>query len=292
MQELVAMGFTALEADIYGFLLRESPATGYRVAQALGKPAANVYQALESLQAKGAAVTDDGGGSRRCRAVPADELLDRLAREFQRNQEKVREEAARISVRPDDSRIYQLSSVDQVLERGRAMLGRAEKVILVDGFPEPLAQLEDELTAAAARGLRVMMKAYAPTTIPGAEVVLEPERERVLRRWPGQWISVVADGSELLMAMLCQRCATVHQAVWSESAYLSLILQNGMAHELAYTSMRLTCERVGSHKEIRDSIARTDRFFFHESPGYYRLLRQMGRDPDETFTHKDKEFRS
>ncbi|MCP4656826.1 MAG: hypothetical protein GY856_15560 [bacterium] len=132
-----------------------------------------------------------------------------------------------------------------------------------------------------------MVKAYAPAAVPGAEVVLEPDCEGVLRRWPGQWISVVVDGSELLMAMLCQRCATVHQAVWSESAYLSLILQNGMAHELAYTAARNTGERASSLEELRDCIASSNRFFFRESPGYFRLLRQMGRTPDETLTHKE-----
>ena len=39
VQTLVALGLTALEGEVYTLLLRESPATGYRVAQALGKPA-------------------------------------------------------------------------------------------------------------------------------------------------------------------------------------------------------------------------------------------------------------
>jgi sugar-specific transcriptional regulator TrmB len=50
---LMEFSFSGLEAEIYTFLLRDSPATGYRVAQALGKPVANTYKAIESLQNKG-----------------------------------------------------------------------------------------------------------------------------------------------------------------------------------------------------------------------------------------------
>ncbi|MDO8629132.1 MAG: helix-turn-helix domain-containing protein, partial [Phycisphaerales bacterium] len=69
IQTLVPLGFTPLEGEVYAILVAESPATGYRVAQAIGKPVANTYKAIESLERKGAIVVDDGE-SRLCRAVP------------------------------------------------------------------------------------------------------------------------------------------------------------------------------------------------------------------------------
>ena len=66
---LVPFGFTALESEIYVFLLGESPATGYRVAQGINKPAANTYKAIQTLQSKGAILVEEGS-SRFCRAVP------------------------------------------------------------------------------------------------------------------------------------------------------------------------------------------------------------------------------
>ncbi len=81
IEALVSLGFTALESEIYTFLLQESPVTGYRVAQALGKPTANTYKAIESLALKGAVIVAEGA-QRHCRAVPAQELLNRLDRRF------------------------------------------------------------------------------------------------------------------------------------------------------------------------------------------------------------------
>src|SRR5262245_37662340 len=81
VRTLVELGFTALEAEAYVCLLRESPATGYRVAQLLGRPAAGIYKTLESLAGKGAALIHEDA-SRLYRAVPVDELLARLERRF------------------------------------------------------------------------------------------------------------------------------------------------------------------------------------------------------------------
>jgi len=68
VKALADLGFTNLEAEIYAFLLQESPATGYRIAQAIGKPAANTYKAIQSLEQKGAVIVE-AGSSRMCRAI-------------------------------------------------------------------------------------------------------------------------------------------------------------------------------------------------------------------------------
>lgn len=52
-QYLTEFGFTGLEAEIYAFLLVEWPASGYRIAQAIKKPAANTYKAIETLDQRG-----------------------------------------------------------------------------------------------------------------------------------------------------------------------------------------------------------------------------------------------
>ena len=77
VESLVALGFTALEAEVYIYLLGASPATGYRVAQAIGKPIANTYKAIEALESKGAVIVEHSA-NKLCRAIPAEELLGQL----------------------------------------------------------------------------------------------------------------------------------------------------------------------------------------------------------------------
>ncbi len=114
-QHLVDLGFTALEAEIYTYLLGASAVTGYRVAQALGKPAANTYKAIESLQRKGALMVDDGE-SRVCTAVPPEELFGALERRFTETREKAEQALAEIGRGGSDERLYQLATGSQVVE--------------------------------------------------------------------------------------------------------------------------------------------------------------------------------
>ena len=55
VQALVDLGFTVMEAHIYVFLLSESPATGYRISRAIGKPVANML--LQKKEHANATVT-------------------------------------------------------------------------------------------------------------------------------------------------------------------------------------------------------------------------------------------
>src|SRR4051812_35804269 len=113
IEALVALGFTGLEAEVYAWLLGESPATGYRVAQALGKPAANTYKAIESLQQKGAVLVEDGE-SRLCRAVPAEELLRQAERGFAEKRAAAARALSELRGPGGDERVYTIRTADQV----------------------------------------------------------------------------------------------------------------------------------------------------------------------------------
>jgi sugar-specific transcriptional regulator TrmB len=151
---LTALGFTELEADVYVFLLGESPATGYRVAQAIGKPVANTYKAMQRLQAKGAIVAEDGDG-RLGRAVPAEQLLSQLERRFQENRRRAGRALGRIKASPQDDRVYQFRTPAQVLEHCRRMLADCCHVAILDAFPLTLEELRPAVEQAAARGVTV-----------------------------------------------------------------------------------------------------------------------------------------
>ena len=237
MQPLVELGFTTLEAEAYTFLLQESPVTGYRIAQALRKPAPNVYKALESLELKGAVLVEDGD-SRLCRPVPPGELLAQLDRRFHEQRARAERLLSRPAAEAADDRVYTLRSADQVLERARCMLRDAAEVALIDVFPLPLAELRGEIQAAAERGVQVTARVYEPTDVPGARVVVDADPELVRGRWPGQWVNVVTDGREHLIAYLTADGGTVQQAVWSGSAILSWVYHSALSSEIVLEDVR------------------------------------------------------
>ena len=275
IQALVDLGFTGLEAEVYTALLAESPTTGYRVAQALGKAVANTYKAIASLEAKGAVLVDEGE-SRVCRPVPPDELLARLGRSFAERRERAAGALARFREAPADDRVYQMRSREQVMERARQMLERAERIALLDVFPGPLEVLRPDLERAAARGIDVALKIYAPAEIAGAETILSARGAQVLGRWPGEWVNLVVDGAEHLLAFLAPDGDGVNQAVWSGSAYLSWVYQSAVSGELILARLEDRIERGAGAARLREELSGLERFRGLDAPGYLALQRRFG----------------
>jgi len=275
IQALAALGFTNLEAEVYTALLKESPSTGYRIAQSLGKPAANTYKAIESLEAKGAVLVDDGA-SRLCRAVPPDELLASLGRAFAERREAATRALARFREAPADDRVYQMRSREQVMERARQMLERATEIALLDAFPGPLEELRPDVERAAARGIDVAVKIYAPADVAGAEVVAPPSAGAILGRWPGEWVNLVVDGAEHLLAFLAPGGGEVYQAVWSGSAYLSWVYHSAVSSEMILAALEGRIEQGADADALQKDLARFRRLKRLEAPGYKALLRRFG----------------
>lgn len=228
---LTALGFTETEALVYCELLKASPATGYRLAQAVGKAPANTYQALSALVQKGAAMVDESGG-KSFRAVPPAELLSAMAGAFESRRKAAAEALERLATPSGDDRIYQLKSADQAMQRALAMIEAAREVVMFDLFPEPLEALRQALEAAAARGVTVAGTSYGPTADVPAPFIVSRGADYVFRRWPGQQVVVVADAREHLAALLSHDGRQVLHGVWSDSAWLACAHHNGLACEV------------------------------------------------------------
>lgn len=273
---LMELGFTGLEAEVYSYLATSPPSTGYRIAQALGKPAANVYKAIETLSQKGAVLLDDSD-ARLCRAIPGKELIARLERQLEERLSVAREALEPLAHVESDDRVYQLRNAAQAIERARQMLARAESVALLDLFPLPLEALRDGLEEAAGRGIAVAMKVYAPVEVPGVRVLIDPAGEHTRSRWPGQWMNLVVDGREHLLALLSADGRDLLQAVWSESVYLSWVYHGALRGELLAALAESMIVQGADAAALRREFEATPRFLSVDAPGYRELLERLGR---------------
>ncbi|MFO7674803.1 MAG: helix-turn-helix domain-containing protein [bacterium] len=254
---LAGLGFSGLEAEVYLALLREPGATGYRVAQLTGKPAPNSYKALDALRAKGAAVLDDSAGSRSYAAVPIGEYLEGLKRGLDSRKQEIEQALAGIGAPPAQGGLYRLASVEQVFERARGLLECARRVALVDAFPGPLEELRPDIARAVKRGVSVFVKAYRAVDVPGCDLIAPSVGDAPdLAVWNGDWLNVVVDCNEAVLAFLKPGEAGVNEAVWSRNAYLGLIIYNGMLHELMMTRLLQMLRQDMTRKEMTPEFRR------------------------------------
>jgi sugar-specific transcriptional regulator TrmB len=276
---LVELGFTALEAEVYTWLLGEASAaaTGYRIAQGIGKPVANTYKAIESLHKKGAVLVEEEE-NRLCRAVPAEELLRALERSFGGRRADAARALAGLAQPAGDDRVYTLRTPQQVLERARTMLRGASEIVLLDAFPRALDALARDLGKTVARGPRVAIKAYNSIEIDGADVFVQPGGEQVLTRWGGEWLNIVVDGAEHMLAFLSADLTTVHQAVWSQSPYLSWVYHSALGSELAMAGVQELAADAPHGHALRKLAARADALVAPQAPGFRALMKRFGKE--------------
>jgi len=236
---LTALGFTDIEAAIYCELLRGAPSTGYRLAKAIGKAPANIYQALAGLAAKGAVMVDDGA-TKVYRATAPAELLTGLQQAFDASRWGAQAALEALHADTEDDRIYQLKTPEQIYKRAEAMIAAAREILLFDLFPEPLAILETPLVAAHARGVTVAGLVYGQAPSLPFPVVVASASAIVAERWPGLQLSLVADAKEHLAALLSLAGTSARHGVWSDSVYLACLKHSGLAAEIQVSA-------AGSH---------------------------------------------
>jgi sugar-specific transcriptional regulator TrmB len=251
---LTALGFTETEALVYCELLKASPATGYRLAQAVGKAPANTYQALSALVQKGAAMVDESGG-KSFRAVPPTELLAAIAGAFEARRAAAAEALERLATPAGDDRIYQLKSADQVMQRALSMIEGAREILLFDLAPEAFEALRPALGRAAGQGVTVAGITYGPAADAPAPFVVTRGEDYVVRRWPGRQVTLVADAREHLAALLSRDGRSVLHGVWSDSAWLACSQHNGLACEVRLALVPDATETLAHLSLIRSAPA-------------------------------------
>ena len=270
---LSLFGFNALEQQAYAALSQFPGQTGYKLAQVLKKPVANIYKVLESLLAKGAVLVEDGDPAV-YRATPVGELFDQLETEL-RKQRKTAMRQLGVRTAPPDERVYRLGSREQTIQRARAMIAGSKKVLLLDVFPNMVSELATEISAAASRGVKIAGQIYAPAKFSGALLTLRIERDRVLQRWAGDWMNLVADGQELLISVLERSGNGLHQGIWTKSPYLVWSYHSALYAEILLSRLRGEIENgVGKRKLLRLIDDYHNRIAM-DAPGYKRLASQL-----------------
>ncbi len=236
---LTSLGFTDLESRIYCELLRHGPASGYRLSQLVGKAPANVYQGLATLTQKGAVVvSDDASEKRTYSPLPPRQLLGLLRTAFDQRSTGALDALERVHEPSSDERVYSIHSAPQVIERARDMLNRADEIVLFDFFPQIYDLLRPEVDAARARGVTVAGIAYEERYAEPGMPFNRESTELVGSRWPGLGLILIIDGCEYLVAQLSKDMASVLNAVWTDSVFLSCVFHSAVAADIRLVALR------------------------------------------------------
>ncbi|MBN2009600.1 hypothetical protein JW960_09685 [candidate division KSB1 bacterium] len=274
ISSLVELGFTRLEAEIYTYLLQQPQATGYKIAQAIHKPTANTYKAIQSLQQKGAIFVEDAD-TRICRPVPVAELLSQLERRFIDKKETAESTLASLQFDDDDDRVYQLKTTDQVIERCRHMLQAVESILVIDAFPSILELLKPDIETVASQGVKVAINAYESLQIANTKIFERPNGQKIINGWPGEWINIIVDGDQFLIALFERGLKNVIQAIWSGSPYITWVYYSALMAQFQLSAIQQKLQTATHLGEIKDLLRANEAFFPLNASGYQKLIKRF-----------------
>jgi len=206
--------------------------------------------------------------------LPPRELMRLINRDLDDRKQAVATALAKLPSPAADRRIYELGNRAQVFERVRTMLGAARRIALLDLGPGPLAELRDDLTRAAARGVTVAARTdrEPPFELPGVEVVTIPARGAAAAEpWPGEWLAIVTDGTEHVLSVFAAS-GELYQGVWSNSAFLAWVFHSGLASEIALDLVYRAVDAKASRAELRVALDRLSALAPPDAPGRRQLL--------------------
>lgn len=265
-----ALGFTSTEADCYLHLLQHGEGTGYAIAKGLGRPAAQVYTALESLLGKGAVLATDGE-PRRWLALEPGVLLAQLERAFGARLREAARALAEVPSSGTAASVFRLQTTAQVEERLKQMLEAAQDVVLVDAFPAVLGRILPELLACARGGVRVAVKSYAECPEAELEVYRPADAASIVRDVPGQVLQCAVDGEQFLAALFDEELSEVRSAMWSADPLIAGLQHNGLACELGYTRFGRLVHEGADAGELASVADRLSGLMWRDTPGFAGL---------------------
>ncbi len=204
LERLIGLGLSEYEAKAYLALLMHSPATAYETAKSSGVPTSKIYEVMEKLRVRGMAMAADEGGERKL-YVPQD-AREFLAGEKARLSETIaglEDDLKSISGARDVSYLWNVRSREDLLDRARAMVSRAEREVLLSAATEELDDLARVISEASKRGARIATVRFgeAGAPLPGA-VFPHPIKDTLQAEKGGRGFALVADSTEALIGTI------------------------------------------------------------------------------------------
>lgn len=230
VERLQDIGFSEYEAKAYVALLQTNPATGYQVSKESGVPRSMIYEVLNKLIARGAALSSLAERTTLYIAVAPDELLDRLRHEFEEQLDAARRALSSISSPPQMDYVWNIEGGDNILAKARDMIENAEEQVHIGLLPETLPNLRASLERAALRQVEIIINTTAPVQLEGARVVVTPLVLDDVGQLGTQGLMLTADSAQALVSQRLD--AADARAAWTANPLIAFVIEQHMRTDM------------------------------------------------------------
>jgi sugar-specific transcriptional regulator TrmB len=227
---LQELGLSLYEARLYLGLLTGGPQNGNELSRTSGVPSSKVYAMLERLAAAGIVAHTRRGNTVEYVSVPPQDVLHKLRERYTKPLDFLEATLPTIVITEPEPDVLQIASRDAIIDHARVIIRNAKSEIYLSLWSENLEPLRTDLAATDERGVRIFGMLYGQGSIEVGWWQHHSYRETVASRIGGRMLTLVADGSEALIAHMPERGAP--SAVRTRNPVLCLVAEEYLIHDL------------------------------------------------------------
>jgi sugar-specific transcriptional regulator TrmB len=229
-ESLQELGLSLYEARLYLGLLTRGPQNGNELSRTSGVPSSKVYAMLERLAAAGIVAHTRRGNTVEYVSVPPQDVLHKLRERYTKPLDYLEATLPTIVSSDPEPDVLQVAGRDAIIDHARVIVRKARSEIYLSIWGENLDLLRTDLAAADARGVRIFGMLYGEGELDVGWWQHHSYRETVASRIGGRMLTLVADGTEALIAHMPERGDP--SAVRTQNPVLCLVAEEYLIHDL------------------------------------------------------------
>ncbi len=195
---LLEIGFTLNEAKVYLTLLQNRYLNGYEISKLSNVSRSLVYDVIDRLVAKGFILKSEGQINYYC-ALPYDKVIEKIRNDNINKLNVAREKLKNYSrIENESEYIFNIKGIDEFFSKANDLILNAEKEISISIWKEDFPKIEESLSIASKKGIKIYIFSFSDITFPSGEIFSYQLKDPT-SLFPYRRISIVVDGKEVII---------------------------------------------------------------------------------------------
>jgi HTH-type transcriptional regulator, sugar sensing transcriptional regulator len=256
IDRLIEIGFSEYEAKAYAALVRANPATAYEIARLSGIPTSKIYGVISRLHKKGIVML--AGDEKKKRYIPLEpsEFIESTRKKIEITLDGLENDLSSIRKGNDISYIWDIHDYEYLMEKAVRMVESAEESLLISGWDEELAVLEEHIVSRNKSNVKVAIVHFGEGTVNVGMVYQHPIEDTIYNEKGGRGIVIITDMKEALMATIYPDYKV--EGAWSVNKGFVTLAEDYVKHDIYIMKIvnrfdDLLIDRFGKkYKKLRD----------------------------------------
>lgn len=195
---LLEIGFTLNEAKVYLTLLQNRYLNGYEISKLSNVSRSLVYDVIDRLVAKGFILKSEGQINYYC-ALPYDKVIEKIRNDNINKLNVAKEKLKNYSrIENESEHIFNIKGIDEFFNKANDLILNAKKEISISIWKEDFPKIEESLSIASKKGIKIYIFSFSDITFPSGEIFSYQLKDPT-SLFPYRRISIVVDGKEVII---------------------------------------------------------------------------------------------